>query len=195
MAVARHSGSCSALLPKSLRQKQLATVPSSAVCVSKAGIYQLLVWLLHAPFYFLLYFSSWFYLNCVTVSKWLCFIPHKLSTYSYYLFFPVCLPGVTQTRFLRLRRASNAAGGGAGHAELSPPGPRFKLPSPTLFLSTYEATEFKRLSPNGSLHTSQIFLMIVSLSSPFCSQLSICFLRYSYRHCSQFSNCFLDSSA
>jgi hypothetical protein len=35
----------------------------------------------------LLYFSSWFYLNYVTLSKWLCFISHKLSTYCYYLFF------------------------------------------------------------------------------------------------------------
>jgi hypothetical protein len=194
MAVAHHFGPCSALLSESLPQTQVGAVPSLAVCVSKAEVYQLLVWLPHAPFYFLLYFSSLFYLNCVTVSKSLCFTLHNLFTYSYYLFFPVCLPGITQTRFLRLRRARDAAGGGGPRLAV-PPGPRFKLPSQTLFLSTYGATEFKRLSPKGSLHNSQIFLMIVSLSSPLCSQFSICFFRYSYRHCSQSSNCFFDSSA
>src|SRR4028119_1228968 len=98
MAVARHFGQCSALLSESLPQTQVGAVPSSAVCVSKAELYQLLVLLPHVRFYFLLYFSSWFYLNCVTVSKWLCFILHKLFTYSYYLFFLVYLPGITQTR-------------------------------------------------------------------------------------------------
>jgi len=121
MAVARHSGPCSALLPKSLPRRQLGAVPSSAACVSKAGIYQLLVLLPHAPFYFLLYFSSLFFLKCVTVSKWLCFPFHNLSTYSYYLFFPVCLPGITQTRFLRLRRARDAAGGGRATLSCPPP--------------------------------------------------------------------------
>jgi hypothetical protein len=121
MAVARHSGPCSALLPKSLPQKQLAAVPSSAAYVSNTGVYLLLPWLPHVLFYFLLYFSSCFYLKCVTVSKWLCFALHNLSTYSYYLFFPVCLPGITHTRFLRLRRASNAAGGGRATLSCPPP--------------------------------------------------------------------------
>jgi hypothetical protein len=73
----------------------------------------------HVPFYFLLYFSSWFYLNCVIVSKWLCFIPHKLSTYSYYLFFPVCLPGITQTRLGASGERGTRPGGG---------GPRLAVP-------------------------------------------------------------------
>jgi hypothetical protein len=87
MAVARHFGPCTALLSKSLPKTPLEAVPSSAAYVSTAGVCLLLSWLPHALFYFLLYFSSWFYLNCVTVSKWLCFILHKLFTYSYYLFF------------------------------------------------------------------------------------------------------------
>src|SRR4028118_198370 len=124
MAVARHFDPCNALLSESLPQTQVGAVPSSVVCVAKAEVYQLLVWLPHAPFYFLLYFSSLFYLKCVTVSKWLCFTLHNLFTYSYYLFFPVCLPGITHTRFLRLRRARDAAGGG---------GPRLAVPPrPTL---------------------------------------------------------------
>lgn len=87
MAVARHFGPCTALLSKSLPKTLLEAVPSSVAYVSTAGVCLLLSWLPHALFYFLLYFSSWFYLNCVTVSKWLCFIFHKLFTYSYYLFF------------------------------------------------------------------------------------------------------------
>src|SRR4028118_651055 len=99
MAVAPHFGPCTELLSESLPQTQVAAVPSSAVCVSKAVVYQLLVWLPHAALYFLLYFSSLFYLNCVTVSKWLCFTLHNLFTYPYYLFFPVCLPGITRPGF------------------------------------------------------------------------------------------------
>jgi hypothetical protein len=87
MAVAPHFGPCSPPLPKSCPKTQLEAAPSSLVGVSTANVYQLLVWHPHAHFCFLLYFSSWFYLNYVTVSKWLCFIPHKLCTYSYYLFF------------------------------------------------------------------------------------------------------------
>jgi hypothetical protein len=130
MAVARHFGPCTALLSKSLPKTPLEAVPSSGAYVSTAGVYLLLSWLPHALFYFLLYFSSWFYLNCVTVSKWLCFIPHKLSTYFYYLFFLVCVPGITHTRFLRLRRAVRGRGGRASRS--SPPRPtisdRFLLP-------------------------------------------------------------------
>src|SRR4028118_1713419 len=112
MAVARHFGPCTALLSESLPQTPVGAVPSSAVCVSKAELYQLLVWLPHAPFYFLLYFSSLFYLKSVTVSKWLCFTLHNLFTYSYYLFFPVCLPGITQTRLM----ASGERGARPGRA-------------------------------------------------------------------------------
>jgi hypothetical protein len=89
----------------------------------------------HVPFYFLLYFSSWFYLNCVTVSKWLCFIPHKLSTYSYYLFFPVCLPGITQPGWSALLPAAllnSECRGRGGRATLScPPRPTFTIQSQT----------------------------------------------------------------
>src|SRR4028119_1744843 len=130
MAVARHFGPCTALLSKSLPKTPLEAVPSSAAYVSTAGVCLLLSWLPHALFYFLLYFSSWFYLNCVTVSKWLCFSFHKLSTYSYYLFFPVCLPGITHTRFLRLRRASNAAGGGRATLSCPPAAHAFILLPP-----------------------------------------------------------------
>ena len=45
-----------------------------------------------------------------------------------------------------------------------------------------------------SLPASHIFLIIVSLSSPLCSQFSICFFRDSYLHCSKFSIRFFDSS-
>jgi hypothetical protein len=69
MAVARRFGPCTALLPESLPQTQLEAAPSSAACVSNAEVCQLLFWLPHALFYFLLYFSSCFYLKCVTVSK------------------------------------------------------------------------------------------------------------------------------
>src|SRR4028118_888755 len=96
MAVAPHFGPCTALLPESLPQTQLGAVPSSAADFSNAGVFLLQPWLPHALFYFLLYFSSSFYLNYVTVSKWLCSTLHNLSTYPYYLFFPVCLPGITQ---------------------------------------------------------------------------------------------------
>jgi hypothetical protein len=90
MAVARHFDPCTALFPKSLPQTLLEAVPSSVAHVSSAGVFLLLSWLPHALFYFLLYFSSCFYLNYVTVSKWLCFILHNLSTYSY-LFIFSCL--------------------------------------------------------------------------------------------------------
>jgi len=46
-----------------------------------------------------------------------------------------------------------------------------------------------------SLPASHIFLIIVSLSSPLCSQFSTCFFRESYLHCSKFSIRFFDSSA
>ena len=131
MAVAPHFGPCNALLSESLPQTQLGALPSSAVCVSKAEVYQLLVLLPHAPFYFLLYFSSFFYLNCVTVSKSLCFTLHNLFTYSYYLFFPVCLPGITHTRLPAALEILRARPGGGGHSPATPPGPRFHslLPS------------------------------------------------------------------
>jgi len=45
-----------------------------------------------------------------------------------------------------------------------------------------------------SLPTSHIFLIIVSLSSPLCSQFSTCFFRESYLHCSKFSIRFFNSS-
>ena len=45
-----------------------------------------------------------------------------------------------------------------------------------------------------SLPTSHIFLIIVSLSSPLCSQFSTCFFKESYWHCSKFSMSFFDSS-
>ena len=45
-----------------------------------------------------------------------------------------------------------------------------------------------------SLPASHIFLIIVSLSSPLCSQFSTCFFRESYLHCSKFSIRFFDSS-
>jgi hypothetical protein len=45
-----------------------------------------------------------------------------------------------------------------------------------------------------SLPASHIFLIIVSLSSPLCSQFSTCFFRESYWHCSKFSMSFFDSS-
>ena len=132
MAVARHFGPCSALLSESLPQTQVGAVPSSAVCVSKAEFYQLLVLLPHAPFYFLLYFSSLFYLKCVTVSKWLCFILHNLFTYSYYLFFPVCLPGITHPGWSALLPAAplnSECRGRGGRATLSSP------PRPTVTAS------------------------------------------------------------
>jgi hypothetical protein len=69
----------------------------------------------------LLYFSSWFYLNYVTVSKWLCFILHKLFTYSYYLFFLVCLPGITQTRFCASGERATRPGGGRATLSCPPP--------------------------------------------------------------------------
>jgi hypothetical protein len=139
MAVARHFDPCSALLSESLPQTQVGAVPSSAVCVSKAEVYQLLVWLPHALFYFLLYFSSCFYLNYVTISKWLCFILHNLSTYSYYLFFPVCLPGITQPGWsasLPAAPLNSECRGRGGRATLScPPRPTFTAPiSKTNFL-------------------------------------------------------------
>ena len=111
MAVARRFGPCTALLPKSHPGTLLEAVPSSAACVSNAGVCLLLSWLPHVPFYFLLYFSSWFYLNCVTVSKWLCFILHKLFTYSYYLFFLVFVPGITHTRFCAFGDRATRPGG------------------------------------------------------------------------------------
>jgi hypothetical protein len=112
------------LLSKSLPQTQLEALPSSAADGSNVGVFLLLFWLPHALFCFLLYFSSWFYLNCVTVSKWLCFIVHKLSTYCYYLFFSCLSTGYHSDPVRRLRRASNAAGGG---------GPRLAVPPrPTL---------------------------------------------------------------
>jgi hypothetical protein len=46
----------------------------------------------------------------------------------------------------------------------------------------------------GSLPASHIFLIIVSLSSPFCSQFSTCFFRKSYLHCSKFSIRLFNSS-
>src|SRR4028119_442573 len=122
MAVARHFGPCNALLSESLPQTQVGAVPSSAVCVSKAEVYQLLVLFPHASFYFLLYFSSWFYLNCVTVSKWLCFIPHKLSTYSYYLFFLFSNRVLLGPGFCAF--GERYAAGGGGPAVAPPPGPR-----------------------------------------------------------------------
>jgi len=135
MAVVRHFGPCNALLSESLPQTQVGAVPSSAVCVSKAEVYQLLVLLPHAPFYFLLYFSSLFYLKCVTVSKWLCFTLHKLFTYSYYLFFPVCLPGITHPGWSALLPAaplnSECRGRGGGPRLAPPPGPRLQLQSQT----------------------------------------------------------------
>src|SRR4028118_2438979 len=129
MAVARHSGPCNALLSESLPQTQVGAVPSSAVYVSKAELYQLLVWLPHAPFYFLLYFSSLFYLKSVTVSKWLCFTLHNLFTYSYYLFFPVCLPGITHTR-LAASGERGARPGGGGRPRSPPPPPAHPPPTP-----------------------------------------------------------------
>ena len=126
MAVARHFGPCSALLSESLPQTQVGALPSSAVCISKAEVYQLLVLLPHAPFYFLLYFSSLFYLNCVTVSKWLCFTLHNLFTYSYYLFFLVFVPGITQTRLPAAPQFWKARPGGGGPSSATPPGPRFQ---------------------------------------------------------------------
>ncbi len=45
-----------------------------------------------------------------------------------------------------------------------------------------------------SLPASHIFLIIVSLSSPLCSQLSTCFLRKSYLHFSKFSIPFFNCS-
>jgi len=106
-------------------------------------------------------------------------------------FFPVCLPGITHPGWSALLPAAplnSECRGRGGRATLSsPPRPTFTA-SITLsnFLAVYVATEFKRLSSKGSLHNSQILLMIVSLSSPLCSQFSICFFRYSYRRCSRF---------
>jgi len=83
-----------------------------------------------------------------------------------------------------------------GRATISyPPGPRLRLQSHTHFFCAYVDTKFKCLSSKGCLHTSHIFLIMVSLSSPLCSQFPISFFRYSYRRCSQFSNCFFISSA
>jgi hypothetical protein len=60
MAVPRHFGPCTPLLAKSCPQTQLEAVPSSLVGVSTANVYQLLVWLPHAHFCFLLYFIFMF---------------------------------------------------------------------------------------------------------------------------------------
>jgi len=94
---------------------------------------------------------------------------------------------------------------GACGAPLTRPGGRATLscsPRPTVtapithtFFCAYVDTKFKCLSSKGCLHTSHIFLIMVSLSSPLCSQFSISFFRYSYRRCSQFLNCFFNSSA
>jgi hypothetical protein len=72
----------------------------------------------------LLYFCSLFYLNCVTVSKWLCFTLHKLFTYSYYLFFPVCLPGITHPGWsspLPAALLNSKCRGRGGGPRLAPP--------------------------------------------------------------------------
>jgi hypothetical protein len=80
----------------------------------------------------LLYFSSCFYLKCVTVSKWLCSTLHNLSTYPYYLFFPVCLPGITHPGWSALLPAAplnSECRGRGGRATLSSP------PRPTVTAS------------------------------------------------------------
>ena len=176
MAVAPHFGPCSALLSESLPQTQVGAVPSSAVCVSKAEFYQLLVLLPHALFYFLLYFSSLFYLNCVTVSKWLCFTLHNLFTYSYYLFFPVCLPGITHTRLAASGERGARPGGRASPS--SPPRPT--ISDRFLLFGCVNAV----LAVYGSgWQAVHILSIIVDLSSPFCSHISICFFNSSYLSC------------
>jgi hypothetical protein len=69
----------------------------------------------------LLYFSSCFYLKCVTVSKWLCFTLHNLFTYSYYLFFSCLFTGYHSHPVRGLRRARDAAGGGRATLSCPPP--------------------------------------------------------------------------
>ena len=133
MAVARYFGPCTPLLSKSLPQTQLEALPSSAADGSNVGAFLLLFWLPHALFCFLLYFSSWFYLNCVTISKGLCFIVHKLSTYCYYLFFSCLSTGYHSTRLVSpfacgaLKLRVSRPGGRATLS--SPPGPRLQLRS------------------------------------------------------------------
>lgn len=191
MAVARHFGPCSPPLPKSCPKTQLVAVPSSLVGVSSANVYQLLVWLPHAHFCFLLYFSSWFYLNCVTVSKWLCFIPHKLSTYSYYLFFPVCLPGITHPGWSSLLPAaplnSECRDRGGGPRLAPPPVHVYNSNLKHQFLR-FVLRQNQISAIKYSLPASHILLITASFSSPLWSQFSICFFKPSYRHrfCSHF---------
>jgi hypothetical protein len=118
----------------------------------------------HAQFYFLLYFSSLFYLNCVTVSKWLRFILHKLFTYSYYLFFPVCLPGITQTRLGASGERATRPGGG---------GPRLAVPPrPTTRLAiTFDCVEAAIAVYESGWQAVHILSIIVDLSSPFSSHI------------------------
>jgi hypothetical protein len=112
----------------------------------------------------LLYFSSWFYLNCVIVSKWLCFILHKLSTYSYYLFFLVYLPGITHTRFCAFGDRATRPGGER---------PRLAVPPrPTTRLAiAFDCMEAVIAVYGSGWQAVHILSIIVDLSSPFSSHI------------------------
>jgi hypothetical protein len=72
----------------------------------------------------LLYFSSCFYLKFVTVSKWLCFISHKLFTYSYLFIFSSVSTGCHSDPVNHGTRPRR----GRGHNQLTPRrGPRLSF--------------------------------------------------------------------
>jgi hypothetical protein len=118
----------------------------------------------------LLYFSSWFYLNCVTVSKWLCFIPHKLFTYSYSYFFlfsnRVLLgPGWYSTCAWCLRRPYSGGRGRGGRASRSSP------PRPTFSSIAFFCVKAVIAVYGSGWQAVHILSIIVDLSSPFCSHI------------------------